>query len=253
MRKRTYVLLGLISFSAFLIVFLPASALRTVLPDSSGVDLLAPKGTLWHGSARLLLAGQERGELGWRLLGSRLLRGQAAAAWRLASPDADLEGEAAQRFGGSSITVSGTLFARAINRELAPYLIRIESDVELDEVAVAGAPAGNPYGFRFDTLDGLLRWDGGEVDYTLARETNRARLPALVGELTLMDGLPAGTVYERSAYEQGNKIPLIQAQLLATGFVKIGITKRFTDLVDNPWPGDEPEAAIVLEIEEQIL
>ena len=54
-------------------------------------------------------------------------------------------------------------------------------------------------------------------------------------------------------YAQGEPIRLMQAQITPDGFIKIGISKMFTKVLNRPWPGSDPDHAIVLEVEEQLL
>ena len=45
----------------------------------------------------------------------------------------------------------------------------------------------------------------------------------------------------------------ISAALKTDGFARIGLTKLLTTLLGNPYPGNHADAAVVLEVEEQVF
>lgn len=47
--------------------------------------------------------------------------------------------------------------------------------------------------------------------------------------------------------------PLIEVTLGYDGFVRVGVTKALTNMLNSPWPGNDPDQAIVLQVEEQIF
>jgi hypothetical protein len=98
---RALLLLALVAFALTLLARLPARWLASLLPD--GVVCTDPSGTAWHGSCSNLDArGFRAGTTRWTLHPMRLFTGRAAAALRIAPPDATLEGEFAfGLFGGS--------------------------------------------------------------------------------------------------------------------------------------------------------
>ena len=55
------------------------------------------------------------------------------------------------------------------------------------------------------------------------------------------------------AYATGESTPLLQAALTGNGFARIGVTKYLTRLLGQPWPGGDPDHAVVLEVEEQVF
>ena len=70
-------------------------------------------------------------------------------------------------------------------------------------------------------------------------------LPPLVAYL--------GEGAEATVFAQNGQTPLIKAELQDNGFAKVGITRLLTKMLDNPWPGSEPDHAVVLEVEEQVF
>ena len=45
---------------------------------------------------------------------------------------------------------------------------------------------------------------------------------------------------------------LITGRLTPSGSAAIGITRGFTKLAGQPWPGSDPDHTVVLEVEEQL-
>jgi hypothetical protein len=55
------------------------------------------------------------------------------------------------------------------------------------------------------------------------------------------------------AYATGESTPLLHAALADNGFVRVGVTKYLTAMLGQPWPGSDPDHAVVLEVEEQVF
>ena len=90
-----------------------------------------------------------------------------------------------------------------------------------------------------------VTWSGGQVRYILSGRSSTSILPPLVAYL--------GEGAEATVFAQNGQTPLIKAELLDNGFAKVGITRLLTKMLDNPWPGSEPDHAVVLEVEEQVF
>jgi hypothetical protein len=70
----------------------------------------------------------------------------------------------------------------------------------------------------------------------------------LVGFLDSSSGQP-----EMSVYQSNDETPLMLARISRDGLATIGITKQFTKLLGEPWPGNEPDHAVVLEVGEKLF
>jgi hypothetical protein len=97
-------------------------------------------------------------------------------------------------------------------------------------------------------LKGELSWTGATVSYRLGQITNHVVLPALTGFVYSSTGQP-----EMTAYEAAHDTPLLLSRVAADGWVTIGITKRFTQLLGQPWTGSDADHAVVLEVQEQLF
>jgi hypothetical protein len=98
------------------------------------------------------------------------------------------------------------------------------------------------------TALGNAHWTGGAVSYRLAGRSNDIVLPPLMAVITTPGEWP-----EMLVRAQDNAMPLITGRLTSKGSVAIGITRGFTRLAGQPWPGSEPDHAVVLEVEEFLI
>ena len=112
------------------------------------------------------------------------------------------------------------------------HLVKVQQTAEM-------LAEGAPWGFSHDFFA------GGPVNYRLSGQEYRGSLPPLVA--TLGEGL------EVYIYPDEGQTPLLVAQMLENGFVKIGVTRLLTKLLNNPWPGSDVDHEVVLEVEEQIF
>lgn len=247
---RRYLLIGAILFLAFVIAFAPAALLRSGLGMVEGVALLNPVGTVWRGSGDLYLADLPAGRVAWGFRPQALLKGTLGYHLRLSGPDHDLTADLAAGPSTLHLSADGTLSAPYLNPWLTPYDIRLSGELRLVEVAFAvptraldgdpAAPALAP-----GKAAGVLSWTGGDLHYRLSGQSYSGLLPPLVASLG--DGL------EAFIYPEQGQTPLLRAQLLDNGFLKIGITRLLTRLLNNPWPGSDADHEVVLEVEEQIF
>jgi hypothetical protein len=237
---RRTILWGVLLFLGFSVAFAPAGLMRVAFNQINGVTLTDPTGTIWHGRGQILLQEQPLGALDWDLRPSKVLSGELSFDFDLVDPGHTITGLASLGIGRTfAVRVSGTVSADLVNRFLAPYDISISGGLSLTGAGLTlagGAPV---------CASGNIMWSGGPVRYTLSGRTLTRELPPLVAYL--------GDGAEATVFEQNGQTPLIRAELMENGFVKIGITKLLTKLLDNPWPGANPDHMVVLEVEEQIF
>lgn len=236
------IVIGALLLLVFAVAFAPATLVRTLLPADSGVELLQPSGTLWVGSGDLYLAGQPAGRMRWVFAPMSLLRGAPGYDIALAGPQHELSGTVTVGLSAGGISLVGRASAAFANRWLAPYDIAISGELEFQDAQVRV-----PYDVTSEpgAASGSLTWTGGPVNYRLAGRGYSGNLPPLVAYL--------GEGLETVVYPQGGQTPLLTAQILASGFVRIGVTQLLTDLAGNPWPGSHADHEVVLEVEEQLF
>lgn len=234
-------LIGAALFVVFAVVFAPASLVRRFVPEDSGVELLTPTGTLWNGAADLYIGGQPAGGLQWDFQAVTILQGMLGYDVYLAGPDHDLNGHVAVGVGAATARLDGRTAAAFVNRWLGSYDIRIDGALTVTGVNLRlpyDAPATGQAG-------GSVAWAGGPVRYRLGGRSHAGALPPLVAYL--------GAGLEAVVYAEGGQTPLLRAEILPTGFARVGITQLFTELAGNPWPGAHPDHEVVLEVEEQLF
>ncbi|MCZ6709903.1 MAG: type II secretion system protein N [Gammaproteobacteria bacterium] len=237
---RRTILWGVLLFLGFAVAFAPAGLLRVALDQIDGVTLTDPTGTIWHGRGQILLQGNSLGRLDWDIHPSGLLTGALSFDFELVDPGHTLTGLASLGISRTfALQVSGRMSADLVNRFLAPYDMMISGELSLTDAALTLS------GGAAKSAGGSIAWSGGRVRYTLSGRTLTSELPPMVAYL--------GERAEATVFEQNGQTPLIRAELMENGFAKIGITKLLTKLLDNPWPGANPDHAVVLEVEEQIF
>jgi hypothetical protein len=236
--RRTLVV-GILLFLAFAVVFAPAGLLRPVLERTDQVALLQPSGTLWSGQGRLLAAGRPLGTISWRFAPVTILQGSLGYHVRLASSEIDVYGSVSASPSTASANADGRVEAAFVNQWLAAYDMALSGEFQLEDVTLGLADG------LLQRTGGTVTWSGGPVRYVLSGRASAADLPPLVGYL--------GEGPEAVVFAQGGQTPLLRIELAADGFVKVGVTKLLTRMLNAPWPGSDPDHAVVLEVEQQLF
>ena len=236
---RTGILVGLAMFVVFAVYQAPAGMLRPLLDEEADITLIDLRGTLWQGRASLIASGAELGELHWSLRPTTLFRGALGYVLQLTGSDLQVQGLLEAGLAGTRLELSGNMGAAELNRHLAAYDIAIDGRFELDQAMVAIAD-GRP-----SAADGTVRWTGGGVRYVLSGRASSSMLPPLTAFL--------GPGPEAVVFPADGQTPLLTAHLLENGFAKVGVTKYLTKMLGSPWPGGDPDHAVVLEVEEQVF
>jgi len=236
---RKTIAIGFLVFLVVLVARAPAGLLRSAVEATGRATLLDTTGTLWSGSGQLLVERQPLGSVTWDLQPVTLLTGRVRYHVILNGPDHRLEGDAEVAPDDASLTLTGTVDAAAVNPWLAPYNIDLSGVFTL-----AGAMLGLSDGVP-NRADGEISWTGGPVTYRLSGAVSTGNLPEMTALL--------GPGPEAVVLPSGGQTPLLQMSLQKNGFAKVGVTKLLTKLLNSPWPGSDPDHAVVLEVEEQVF
>ena len=102
--------------AGFAVVYAPAARLRHVLPQDDGAVLTGHSGTLWDGSANLLVGGQSAGQLAWELAPVTILQGALGYDLELTGPQQALTAALRLRPRGLEVTVNGAADADWFDR-----------------------------------------------------------------------------------------------------------------------------------------
>ena len=243
LKSRQLLFLGLVFFLSFLVIFLPASSIRLVTNAIPAIDFSTTEGSIWNGNGRLRVSKLYVGLLRWSVDPVQLVFGKLAFEWVLEDQSHTFGGSATIRLGGMAFSFDGLIEAETINRVLAAYNMNLNGTLHLRSVkATINKSEGQIQ------IQGDMRWDGGTVQYRMSNQRFQTELPALLGELQMVEGVPSMTVRSET-----DNTPLLRARLDNDGWVHIGITKRFTRLIGQPWQGNEPDPAIVMEVSEKLL
>ena len=221
----------------------PATLLAAALGDDGPGRLKQAQGRIWDGAAEVEYAGRSLGSLSWRFDATRLARGEAVFDWRLADTGHNSSGSALVGFSGVRCDAAGAVRGSTVRRMLAPYWIETAGDVTVEHIR-----ADLTHDLRLKDLVGELSWGGGEVRYRLAGEHHRMVVPPLAGVLEAVDAQPALTVFG-----EGVDAPLLHVRFGADGWFNIGVTKVLTKIAGLPWPGNQPDHVIVIDVSERLF
>ena len=238
-----YALIGILALAGCIVYMAPATLLAVALGEEGPVRLTEARGRIWDGAAAVSHRGHALGSLSWQFAPAGLLQGQAHFDWLLAGAGHSLSGRVGLGFGGLRCLAEGTVREAAVRRILAPYWIETAGDIGIERIGLDAT-----YDLHLQDLAGELSWSGGEVRYRLSGEHYRMVLPSLAGVLESSDAKPALTV---SAH--GIDTPLLHVRLGADGWLTIGVTKKMTKMAGFPWPGNDPDHAIVIDVSERLF
>ena len=241
--KARYLWLGLFTFIVSGLIFAPASLVTQGLKDVPELRLTAGKGTIWNGQIAVSYHGRDLGIFDWSLSPMLLFTGVVHFNWVLSDSHHDVKGALDVSFDTTKLIASGHIDAARINRELSPYHIAIGGRISLNSFKIIlDGKQGN------HQIDGEIRWKGGRSTYRLAGELHSITLPPLQGNLTTTSNGPMLIVTNRV-----EATPLIVISIEGGNWANIGITKKFTEIVGQPWPGNVSPDTVVLRVEEKLF
>jgi hypothetical protein len=236
--------IGAILVVIFALVFAPAGLSRLVLEHVDGITLLEPAGTLWSGQGSVSVNGVPLGVLRWDMQAVTVLSGALGYDFALSGEDLELHGEVRAGLNQVfAVAATGRVGESFVNQLMAPYDMSISGDLALD------ATQFEITGDIPQSANGQVTWDGGLVEFTLSGRKSAAELPAMIA--TLGPG-PSAVVHEWVGNEDQG-LPLMLAELQANGFAKVSMTRYFTELLNNPWPGAATADQVVLQVEEKVF
>lgn len=238
-----YALIGVLALAACIVYMAPATLLQAALRPDGPVQLTQVRGRMWDGTAAVDYRGHPLGSLDWQFDAAGILGGDANFDWRLASAGHALSGRVRVGLSVLHCTAAGTVRGTTMRRILAPYWIETTGDIGIERIN-----ANVTYGLHLKDLVGEVSWSGGEVRYRLAGEHYRMDLPPLAGVFESVDAQPTLTVFA-----QGIDAPILHVRLGADGWLTIGVTKKLTEMAGFPWPGNEPDHAIVIDVSERLF
>ncbi|MCY3795951.1 MAG: type II secretion system protein N [Gammaproteobacteria bacterium] len=231
---------GILAFALFCAALAPAGLFAILIERFGGASLTATAGTIWSGSGALRLKRLGLGRLHWSFDPVTLTQLAPGYTWRLAGDSLDLHGSMAFHGDAIKLSASGAVGTAAVNAGLAAYDIRLDGGFDIEGLDATVTAEG------LQRLDGSGRWSGGVVSYALGSQSHTALLPPMRAEAQ------SPPVRARAFAEAGSAL-LIQAEIMVGGYVKIGITRRLLQLLNQPWAGTGADDEIVVSVEEAVF
>ena len=235
-----HIAVGILAFALFCAALAPAGLFAALIERFGGASLTATAGTIWSGSGALRLGGQDLGQLRWSFEPATLVQLAPGCTWRLTGESLNLRGRMAFQGNAVELSVQGRVRSAAVNAGLAAYDIRLDGAFDLEGLDATLTADG------LRRLEGGGRWTGGAVSYALGGRSHAALLPPMRA------AAQSAPVRARAFAEDGNTL-LIQAEIMDGGYVKIGITRRLLQLLNQSWAGRGADDEIVISVEEAIF
>ena len=227
---------------------MPASLVTRFLESSPHIPitLLNTSGTLWDGSGRIRNNAIRELNISWSIPIFDILLLNPSVIWKLDVNDSVLQGKSSISDKKINTDLSGTIGSVFLNRIFSEYDVRLDGSLRVEGLSMTTDPSKS---FSINQLDGLAIWAGGEVTYMLAKSPVTIMSP--VFELELFNKKPS--IIEARLNSPSYSFPLLLASLTEKGNLNVKVTKAFTEIFGNKWPGQDSEENIVLELEEYIF
>lgn len=235
-----YVAAGLLAFTLFCAARAPAGLFALLIERVGGASLAAAAGTVWSGRGALRFRDNALGQLQWSFEPASLAQLAPGYAWQLTGNGLDLHGGLAFRTDGVRLSAQGAVAAEAVNAELATYGIRLDGRLDIESLDATLTGAG------LARLEGGGRWSGGAVSYPLGGRSHTALLPPMRAEAQ------SAPITAKAFAEESGTL-LMQAEIIADGYAKIGVTRRLLQLLNQPWAGRGADDEIVISLEEAVF
>ena len=227
---------------------MPASLVTRFLESNPDIPitLLNASGTLWDGNGRISNKAIKEVNISWSIPIFDILLLSPSVIWKLDNSDSVLQGKSSISDKKITTVLSGTIGSVFLNRIFSEYDVRLDGSLSIEGISVVTDLSKS---FLINQLDGLAIWTGGEVTYMLAKSPVTIMSP--VFELELFNKTPS--IIDARLNSSSYSFPLLLASLTERGNLNVKVTKAFTEIFGNKWPGQEAEENIVLELEEYIF
>lgn len=217
---------------------LPASLLRNVI-NSDQISLIAPSGTLWQGSARLVSILGIESRIQWKTT-----LWQPGLDLKITDANSALSGRIEFGIAAHRLTIAGELSASTLAPLLRRYDIFLPGTFTLKEMTFLWVPPAA----RMETPSSLI-WSGGNLRYILANRQYRAVMPPLLAKV---DTNQRGELETRIVADNQDDALLMILRWKNNGNVYVGVTRRMLRLANYSWSGSEPESTLIFEVERRL-
>jgi len=222
----------------WVLVNLPASQARNAI-DSDQFALIAPTGTVWQGSAKLVTALGIESQIQWQ-----------TTLWRpgldlqITDKNSAITGRIEFGIAAQKLQLTGTIDASTLAPLLRRYDLFLPGMFTLNEMTFIWEPPAA----RMAAPSSLI-WSGGDLRYILAKQQYQAVMPPLVAKLA---SNPQGELEARIVADDQNDALLMILRLKNNGNLYFGVTRGMLRLANYPWSGDESESTLLFEVERRL-
>ncbi len=236
MKIRIAIIAGL--GALWVLVNLPASQARNAI-DSDQFALIAPTGTVWQGSAKLVTALGIESQIQWQ-----------TTLWRpgldlqITDKNSAITGRIEFGIAAQKLQLTGTIDASTLAPLLRRYDLFLPGMFTLNEMTFIWEPPAA----RMAAPSSLI-WSGGDLRYILAKQQYQAVMPPLVAKLA---SNPQGELEARIVADDQNDALLMILRLKNNGNLYFGVTRGMLRLANYPWSGDESESTLLFEVERRL-
>ena len=243
---------SIIVLSSLLIILtiwrIPASLVARFLEGNPQIpiNLSNTSGTLWDGNGSIKANAFREASISWSVPILDILLLSPSVIWKVDIDNSILQGKSSISGANIITNTSGTVGSTLLNRIFSEYDIILDGSLSVENLYVVNDRNEK---FSINQLDGLLTWTGGEITYMLAQSPVTIISP--VFELEFFNKTP--NIIEAKLKTSSYNFPLLLASLSEGGNLKVKVTKAFTKIFGNEWPGTDSEEQIVLELEEYIF
>lgn len=242
-----FLLVGVISYTSFLIATLPASLVwKYVSPQlplkALQLDVKGVSGTVWKGAALLQSRGIE-GVLGWDILFSGFLTGAIPVDLELKSNVGTLTTNVRMFSNGIELDdTKGDVNLLSLNSLLKKQRVTLNGEFKIDRLTIGY------FDGAVTAADGLFSWTGGRVEYPAGREIHGNEFPSFTGMLDQKLDITSLTIKDTES-----SVNAIEAVMDNTGIATLKVTRRLLDLANEPWPKNSSETDVVFKVRRKIL
>ncbi|NCF43318.1 MAG: hypothetical protein GWP70_00655 [Proteobacteria bacterium] len=244
MKLRIFLITGL--GLLWLLANLPANLLRQFI-DSDQLTLVAPQGSLWHGSGTLVSSLGLRAQVQWQTVFWPL-----RLNLHLTDKDSNIHGRLepglstvlSDHLGNHRLTLEGQLGATTLAPLLQRYDLFVPGIFRLNHTQLSVQQKQ----FHLDQPSSL-QWSGGTVRYILANRQYQAAMPPLRAVLANND---EGQLEAKIYSSETDTAALLILRAAQNGTVYFAVSRGMLDLANYPWSGSEAADELIFEVQRNL-
>ncbi|MCY3883544.1 MAG: type II secretion system protein N [Gammaproteobacteria bacterium] len=241
--KRILIVGGAVVVLVLVIIAIPAQTFALLLDDYD-IHLLDARGTVWRGSAQLVVPGTNLGTLQWNIVPQRLLRANLTYDVSVTGSSVQARGTFAKGFSKTSLFANAEIQPSIVNSILLHYEMKISGSIQLHDVDLLMNGRN-----EISSLSGSVEWEGGKSRYRAGDEVREIDLPAMNGSLIASEGDVILT-----AMNGQDDTELLNARLeAASGWLHIGLSRQMIELAKMRWDAQGSPGSEVFKVSRQIF